>query len=104
VPVVAGSSKDYNKTGKGRAWRRETCNQCKGRGRYEALHLFNPSSIPPGLPVIGIPTPAGFVWLELTSSEYESTVADPELARQLAVYAAEVLARRLPTAEEHAIE
>jgi hypothetical protein len=70
----------------------------------ERYVFLDPSRIPPGLPVIGIPTPAGFVWVELTAREYEAAVAHPEVARQLAAYASEVLARRLPKAEERAIE
>jgi hypothetical protein len=66
--------------------------------------FFDPPRIPPGLPVIRIPTPNGFVWLELTPNEYEAAAADPEVAHQLAVYTREVLARRLPEPEEHAIE
>jgi hypothetical protein len=56
------------------------------------------------LPVIGIPTPKGLVWLELTTGEYEAAVGDPEAAHQLAAYAGEVLARRLPSTEERAME
>jgi hypothetical protein len=70
----------------------------------ERYVFFDPARIPPGLPMIGIPTPAGLVWVELTASEYEAAVADPEVARQLAAYAGEVLARRLPKLEERAIE
>ena len=70
-------------------------------GRYI---FWDPSRIPPGLPVIGIPTPAGFAWMELTPNEYEAAVVDPEVASQLAAYASEVLARRLPKPEERAIE
>jgi hypothetical protein len=71
---------------------------------YMEQHVFfDPSRIPPGLPVIGIPTPNRLVWVELTSSEYEA-VADSDVARQLASYASEVLARRLPKPQEHAME
>jgi hypothetical protein len=42
--------------------------------------VFELFRILPGLPVIGIPTPKGLIWVELTVSEYESAVADPELA------------------------
>jgi hypothetical protein len=66
--------------------------------------FFDPVRIPPGLPVIGIPTPNGLFWMELTTSEYEAAMADPEMARQLAAYASEVLAHRLPKAEGLAIE
>jgi hypothetical protein len=44
------------------------------------------------------------VWVELTAHEDEAAVSDPEAARHLAGYAREVLARRLPKPEEHAIE
>jgi hypothetical protein len=70
----------------------------------ERYVFFDSSRIPPGLPVIGIPTPKGLVWVELTLSEYEAAVAEPEVAHHLATYASEVLARRLPTAPEHAME
>jgi hypothetical protein len=66
--------------------------------------VFEPFRIPPGLQVIDISTPNRLVWVELTSSEYEAVVADPEIACQLAAYASEVLARRLPKPAEHAIE
>jgi hypothetical protein len=64
----------------------------------------DPGRVPPGLPIIGVPTPNGFVWVEITAEEYQAAVADPEVARQLAVYAGEVLACRLLKPEEHAIE
>ncbi len=67
----------------------------------ERYVFADPSPIPPGLHVIGVPTPNGFVWIEITAAEYEAAVADPELARQLASYAQEVLANRLPRPEEH---
>jgi hypothetical protein len=54
--------------------------------------------------VIGIPTSHGLVWVELTASEYEAAVADPEIARHMAADASEVLARRLSKAGEHAKE
>jgi hypothetical protein len=62
------------------------------------------SHIPPGLPVIGIPTPNRFVWVELTVSAYDDAVAAPEVARQVTAYAGEVLACRLLKARKHAIE
>jgi hypothetical protein len=68
----------------------------------ERYVFFDPARIPPGLPVIGLPTPAGLVWVELTASEYEAAVADPAVAQQLAAHAWEVLVRRLPKLEEHA--
>jgi hypothetical protein len=68
-------------------------------------YLFvDPSRIPPGLPVIGIPTSTRFVWRDLTASEYEGAVADPEVARQLVGYAGEVLARRLPEPGKRAMK
>jgi hypothetical protein len=70
----------------------------------ERYVFFDSSRIPPSLPVIGIPTPKGLVWVELTTSEYEAAMADAEVAHQLAAYASEVLARRLPRPEDHAIE
>jgi hypothetical protein len=70
----------------------------------ERYLFFDPACIPPGLPVIGIPTPNGLVWVELTTGEHEAAVSDPEAAHQLAAYAGEMLARRLPKAAEHAIE
>jgi hypothetical protein len=70
----------------------------------ERYVFFDPTRIPPGLPVIGIPTQNGLVWLELTTGEYEAAVANPEVTRQLAAYAAEVLTRRWPKAGEHTME
>jgi hypothetical protein len=70
----------------------------------ERYVFFDPARIPPELPVIGIPTSHGLVWVELTASEYEAAVADPEIARHMAADASEVLARRLSKAGEHAKE
>ena len=53
------------------------------------------AKIPPSLPVIGVPTPEGLVWVELTPAEYEAAVADPAMAQQLIRHAREVLAARL---------
>jgi hypothetical protein len=57
--------------------------------------FFDPSRVPPGLHVIGVPTTNGFVWVEITEAEYRAAVADLEAARRLVAYAAEVLADRL---------
>jgi hypothetical protein len=70
----------------------------------ERYLFFDPSRIPPGMPVIVIPILTGLVWVELTASEYEAAVADPDVARQLAVYTREVLVCRLLKPGEHAIE
>jgi hypothetical protein len=67
----------------------------------ERYVFSDPDRLPPGLPVIGVPTPNGFVWIEITAAEYEAAVANLELARQLAAYAQEVLASRLPRSVEH---
>jgi hypothetical protein len=63
--------------------------------------FFDPTRIPPGLPVIGVPTASGFVWVGITTAEYEATASDPDLARQLAAYARAVLTNRLPRPEDH---
>jgi hypothetical protein len=76
----------------------------QGTTTYGAICFFDSARIPPGLPVIGISTPNGLVWVELTASEYTAAVADAEVARELAVYTSKVLARRLPKPEEQAIE
>jgi hypothetical protein len=52
----------------------------------ERYVFFDPTHIPPGLPVIGIPTASGFVWVEITTAEYEAIVSDPDLARQLGAH------------------
>jgi len=67
----------------------------------ERYVFTDPSRIPPGLHVIGVPTTSGFVWVEITAAEYQVAVVTPDLARQLATYAREVLANRLPRPEEH---
>jgi hypothetical protein len=67
----------------------------------ERYVFFDPTRIPPGLPVVGVPTASGFVWVEITAAEYEATVADPDLARQLVTYARAVLTNRLSRPEEH---
>jgi hypothetical protein len=62
--------------------------------------FFDPSRVPPGLHVIGVPTPQGFVWLEITEAEYRAATEDCEAAKQLIAYAAEVIAARLAEARE----
>jgi hypothetical protein len=42
--------------------------------------FFDPSRVPPGLHVIGVPTPQGFVWLEITEAEYRAAIEDLEAA------------------------
>ncbi len=69
----------------------------------ERYVFADPSRLPPGLHVIGVPTPSGFVWVEITAAEYRAAVADVAVARQLAVYAAEVLAKRLSRPAEHQV-
>ena len=64
-------------------------------------YLFvDPSRVPPGLHVIGVPTLPGFVWLEITEAEYCAATADLEAAHQLITYAAAVIAARLAAARE----
>jgi hypothetical protein len=62
--------------------------------------FFDPSRVPPGLHVVGIPTAQGFVWMEVTEAEYHAAVEDLEIARQLVTYATEVIADRLVGAGE----
>jgi hypothetical protein len=62
----------------------------------ERYLFYDPDRIPPGLPVIGVPTSEGLVWLEITPAEYDAAVVYPKVARQLVAYAREVLARRMP--------
>jgi hypothetical protein len=57
--------------------------------------FFDPSRVPPGLHVIGVPAANGFVWVEITEAEYRAAIATPDAARQLVAHAAEVLAERL---------
>jgi len=49
--------------------------------------FFDPPCLPPGLHVIGIPVPSSFVWVGITASDYQATIAHPDLARQLIAYA-----------------
>jgi hypothetical protein len=65
----------------------------------ERYLFYDPDRIPPGLHVIGVPTPEGLVWMEITPAEYDAAVVYPKVARQLAAYAREVLASRLPRTE-----
>ena len=37
----------------------------------ERYVFADPSRIPPGLHVIGVPTPSGFVWVEITAAEFD---------------------------------
>lgn len=61
----------------------------------ERYVFTDPSRIPSGLHVIGVPASSGFVWVEITEAEYRLATMDPEAARRLVAYAAEVLAGRL---------
>ena len=61
----------------------------------ERYIFFAADKIPPTLPVIGVPMPEGFVWVELTPAEYDAAVADVDLARHLVAHARDVLATRL---------
>jgi hypothetical protein len=62
--------------------------------------FFDPSRVPAGLHVIGVPTANSFVWVEITEAEYRAAVEDLEAARRLVAYAAEVLADRLAGSRE----
>jgi hypothetical protein len=66
----------------------------------ERYIFVDPSRVPPGLHVIGVPTPQGFVWLEITEAEYRAATEDLEAAHRLTTYAAEVIAARLAQARE----
>jgi hypothetical protein len=65
----------------------------------ERYLFFDPTRIPPGLHVIGVPTAEGLVWIEITPAEYDAATVSPTAARQLVGHAREVLARRLPRPE-----
>jgi hypothetical protein len=67
----------------------------------ERYVFFDPTRIPPGLHVIGVPTAAGTVWLEITPAEYDAATVSPKAARQLVSYAREVLTNRLPRPAVH---
>jgi len=61
----------------------------------ERYVFFTIEKIPLSLLVMGVPTPEGFVWVEVTPAEYDAALADLDLARQLAAHLQEVLATRL---------
>jgi hypothetical protein len=65
----------------------------------ERYLFYDPDRIPPGLPVIGVPTSEGLVWLEITPAEYDAAIVYPKATRQLVAYARELLASRLPRPE-----
>jgi hypothetical protein len=65
----------------------------------ERYLFYDPDRIPPGLPVIGVPTSEGVVWLEITPAEYDAAIMYPKAARQLVAYAREVLTSRLSRPE-----
>ncbi len=67
----------------------------------ERYIFFAADKIPPTLPVIGVPMPEGFVWVELTPAEYEAAVADLDIARHLVAHARDVLATRLLPGSVH---
>jgi len=62
----------------------------------ERYLFYDPDRIPLGLPVIGVPTAEGVVWMEITPAEYDAAIVYPKVARQLVAYAREVLASRVP--------
>ena len=68
----------------------------------ERYIFFDPSRVAAGLYVIGVPTPRGFVWVEITEAEYYAATEDLEAARRLVAHAAEVLADRLTGSGEPA--
>ena len=70
----------------------------------ERYIFFTAEKIPPALPVMGVPTPDGFVWVEVTPAEYDAALADLDLARQLAAHLQEVLATRLATSATRQVE
>ena len=70
----------------------------------ERYVFFDPTRIPPGLQVIGVPTAEGLVWIEITPAEYDAATVSLKTARQLIAYAREVLANRLPRPEGHDAE
>lgn len=61
----------------------------------ERYLFFEADRIPAHLPVIGVPMAHGFVWMELTPTEYDAAVTNPKLAQQLVRRAHEVIATRL---------
>src|SRR5215470_7984128 len=65
------------------------------RNGMERYIFFTAEKIPPALPVMDVPTSEGFVWVEVTQAAYDATLADLDLARQLAAHLHEVLATRL---------
>jgi hypothetical protein len=70
----------------------------------ERYVFFDLQHVPLGLPVLGVPTSQGPVWLELTEAEYRVAVATLELSEQIATRVREVLAARFPTATAYARE
>jgi hypothetical protein len=70
----------------------------------ERYVFFTTDKIPLSLPVMGVPTPEGFVWVEVTPAEYDAALADLDLARQLAAHLQEVLATRLAAPATQQVE
>ena len=67
-----------------------------GNSCMERYLFSDPTRIPPGLHVIGVPTPEGKVWMEITATEFNAALVSPKVAGQLVAYAREVLASRWP--------
>ncbi len=62
--------------------------------------FFDPSRIPQGLHVLGIPTRSGLAWVEITEAEYQTATRNGEAAHRLVSYVREILAGRLAEFEE----
>jgi hypothetical protein len=70
----------------------------------ERYLFFDLQHVPPGLPVLGVPTSHGPVWVELTAAEYQVAATAPELSEHLATRVREALAARFPTAATPALK
>jgi hypothetical protein len=70
----------------------------------ERYLFFELEHVPPGLPVLGVPTSDGPVWLQLTAAEYRVAAVTPELSERLAARVRGVITARYPSVAVHAEE
>ncbi len=62
--------------------------------------FFDPSRIPAGLHVLGIPIRDSLAWVEITEAEYQTAVRNGKAAHYLVSYVKEIMPGRFAEFEE----